>query len=97
MTEPMSMLERMAAVMWEARGQRNFRSRAPWESALPSDRELMLDMARAALEAMRYVTPRMVDAGNAMLADTHEICVWTLWGHMLDAALTEHRPREEGS
>lgn len=94
--KPMTMVERVARAMWNARELTlPLRTRQPFKARLTDD---IFIMALAAIEAMREPTEDMGEAGYAAackydygdMSPGLEISPAT-WRAMIDAALAEHR------
>lgn len=83
------MIERVAAAIYAVQPHLNTGKPVPWLELIGPLREKSIELARAAIEAMREPTEEMMDAGESAdptpERDTNAIRVW---GRMIDAALT---------
>lgn len=95
-----TMLERVARALWDMKEKATNPPNVSWRNALPEERAFMLKAARAAIEAMREPTPKMAEAGQAVIlaawinnsdladeqsiADEHDVLA-----AMIDAALED--------
>ncbi len=87
------MVERVAMAMWAKKEQLTPNPRVSWENAEAKDQAFMLEVARAAIEAMREPTEAMKDAGGMELAglwdsdDSPYSAAENVWLACIDAAL----------
>lgn len=92
----MTMIERVARAMFErwlqteeaVADQLQNGPQPPWEDQ-EFGRRCWLDLARAAIEAMREPTVDMAARGSFRLDDDGDYCPVDVWKAMIDAALNE--------
>lgn len=84
-----SMIERVARAMWLKKEALTAPPRVSWENAEPKDRDFMLAVARAAIEAMREPSEAVTLAGEVAIETAGSFHTNDIWKAMIDAALSE--------
>lgn len=77
------MIERVAAAIYAVQPHLNTGKPVPWLELIGPLREKSIELARAAIEAMREPTDEMADA-----VDETDTGIESAWRCMIDAALT---------
>jgi len=83
------MVEHVARAMADKLSEQQFGSTTPWHD--PEFRQNAMEVARAAIKAMREPTENMIRAGY--LADT--LALEDAWREMIDEALKESEPASQ--
>ena len=96
MTE--SMVEKVARAIWDER-ENTFpkRVKTTWAGGTGIAKQLTMDLARAAMKAMREPTQHMANAGWSAIAghaDDPQGAAWPIFNAMIDAALDEKEPTD---